>query len=429
MLQELLNFLNRSLTPYHAVETSLDLLTRSGFVRLREEDDWSLRPEGRYVVVRGHSSFMAWIMPRQSPAPCPIHLAVAHTDSPCLKPKANALKIKRGWLVFDLQVYGGVILSSWFDRDLSLAGIVYLRHPEGGLRHALVDCRQPLTRIPNLAIHLNRSLNDAYKINPHEELSAPFLPGDPSEENASNAPLRHLLFHILAPAHPGLEEADLLDWDLNLYDVNPATQAGSDGQWLVGSRLDNLLSVWTIVKALQEHDPRSAEAIAMGGCFDHEEVGSQSAYGANGNFAESIVSRLFPQESSRSRAMARSWLLSLDNAHACHPNYPSLQDEQHCPRLDAGVVLKRHPGLRYATNALSAARIKDLAYTEGLPLQEFTVRADMSCGTTVGPVLSASLGIPGVDLGVPTWAMHSIRETAGKRDVLHLQKLLKGFFA
>ncbi|MBF0294358.1 MAG: M18 family aminopeptidase [Magnetococcales bacterium] len=422
-------FLNASPTPFHAVRAARQHLTRQGFQPLREEDAWTLRPGGRYLVTRNDTSLAAFTLPVHDRHPLPLLLTAAHTDSPALKVKPNPIKRKKDHLLLDLAVYGSPILATWFDRDLSLAGRIDYLDAAQRLHHQLIDLTEPVTRIPNLAIHLNRSANDETKINPHEELSAPWLaaPNGPGETNPAR-PFLERLEQEIARQDPHAMPVRLLGWDLALYDTQPATLAGVNGQWIVGARLDNLLSVTAILAALGRHDPAPASGIAMTALFDHEEVGSLSMAGATGNFLTSLLGRIYPDPVTLARAMPNSLLISIDNAHGYHPNYPAKQDDNHTPQLNAGIVVKQHAGQRYATSGTTAARVKALALGEAIPLQEFTVRADMPCGSTVGPTLAAQLGIPTVDLGLPTWAMHSLRETAGTTDWGHLVRLLAAFF-
>ncbi|MEO5370712.1 MAG: M18 family aminopeptidase [Magnetococcus sp. DMHC-1] len=431
-MEDLLRFLNAAPTPFHAVEAGLCLLLANGFQQVREEAAWDLVPGGRYVVTRSDASLVAFVLPTRMDHPVPLHIAAAHTDSPTLKVKPNPLKRKKDDLLLDLMVYGGAILSSWFDRDLSLAGRIYYLDHLGVEKNLLVDLGRPVTRIPNLAIHLQRTGTDEQKINPHEELSAPFwwTPGQSgSGQESLRQPFVELFAGEVARLDPQAMPVRLLDWDLQLYDTQPASLAGLHEQWIVGSRLDNLLSVYAIVTTLARLNPEQTTTISMGALFDHEETGSLSMAGAAGNFLQTLLTRICPDAVLLARAMPGSLLLSVDNAHGYHPNYPARQDENHAPHINAGIVVKHHAGQRYATLGSTAARIRAMAARHAIPLQDFTVRADMPCGSTVGPTLSARLGIPGVDLGLPTWAMHSVRETAGCQDMRDLLRLLEAFYA
>ncbi|MBF0176687.1 MAG: M18 family aminopeptidase [Magnetococcales bacterium] len=431
-MDRLLHFLNTSPTPFHAVEAARKILAEHGFQLLREEDPWVLAPGSRYVVTRSDASLVAFTLPTRFNAPPPLLLAAAHTDSPTLKVKPNPLKRKKDYLALDLMVYGGALLSTWFDRDLSLAGRVYYLDHLGTEKQIDLDMARPVTRIPNLAIHLQKSGGDEQKINPHEELSAPFqltLNQAKNGDSPPQQPFIDLLVNEIRRLDPTSLPVHLLAWDLQLYDTQPARLAGVDQQWIVGSRLDNLLSVYATVVALARHAATPSHSLAMIALFDHEETGSLSMAGAAGNFLQSLLLRIYPDGHSLARAMPGSLLLSLDNAHGYHPNYPARQDENHAPHINGGVVVKHHAGQRYVTQGATAARIKVLAARAAVSLQDFTVRADMPCGSTVGPTLSARLGIPAVDLGLPSWAMHSVRETAGCQDMRDLLRLLEAFFA
>lgn len=416
-------------TPFHVVQTLVALLSEQGFTPLREEESWRLAPGGRHYVVRDGSSLLAFAMP-DSPCPVmPLRLICAHTDSPALKLKPNGLKKKRGHLLFDVAVYGSPIYSSWFDRELSLAGLVSCVDKQGGVHHEVVNFTGAVARVPNLAIHLNRGVNDGVKINPQEELAPVWRLLRPEEEGEDERSIfRKALLAVLAGRGAAVADWQPLHWDLFLHDTQPSALTGGDGAWLAGPRLDNQLSCFAGALALMVPRAVGANAIAMLACFDHEEVGSVSVAGAAGNFVESVVGRLLPDAEERARAMSASWMLSVDNAHGCHPNYPAQQDENHCPVINQGVVLKSNPGQRYATSAISGGFFKGLCRASGVPVQEFAVRADMACGSTVGPLLSARLGIKTADIGVPTWAMHGVREVAGVGDIADLHRLLGRFY-
>lgn len=421
--------INASPTPYHAVARLAAQLEHHGFTPLAEEEpSWSLRPGGRHYVVRERGSLIAFMLPSAG-LHAPLRMVSAHTDSPVLKLKPHPLKRKRDHLVFDIEVYGGAIQASWFDRDLSLAGLVTLQDPEFGLHPRLLDWRMPLARVPHLAIHLNRGINDGFKANPQEEMT-PIL-GEAGEEKPQEAFFALVREQLLRQGE-AVEGGIPLAWDLMFYDTQPVARVGLAGEWIAGARLDNLLSCFVGAEGLVRHGEAQAdggEGVAMLACFNHEEVGNLSTTGAAGNFAESVLARLYPEGEARQAWMRRSWHLSLDNAHGCHPNYPAQQDENHCPRLNRGVVIKHNANQRYATSAVSGGWVKGICRRLEVPWQEFSARADTPCGSTVGPTLAARLGLSTADVGLPTWAMHSLRETAGSRDLESMARVLTGFFA
>lgn len=425
-LRRILASINSSPTPYHAVATMASALTKNGFKQLYESDSWQISPGGRYYVIRELSSIAAFIIPKTGMSDLlPLRLTVTHTDSPALKLKPTPLKEKKKYLVWDVAIYGSPILSTWFDRDLSLAGLVGFMDGAETVRYHLIDFKQPISRIANLAIHLNKDTNKGYSPQFHDELNPVFGLNKP-KSTPDEQFRQFLLAELTGDGYGKADNIKILDWDLAFYDVQPALLSGQDSEWVVGGRLDNLLSCFSGIEAIcKTGNPKNLSMLA---CFDHEEVGSQSATGAEGNFIESILQRLLPNPELFSRSMAQSRMLSVDNAHAYHPNYPNRQDDNNSPTLGGGIVLKYNANQRYTTNTLSGSWLQALCQQHKIPTQKFSVRADMPCGSTVGPVLTANLGISSIDIGIPTWAMHSIRETAGSRDIKTMVSLLRGFY-
>lgn len=402
----LLDFLARSPTPFHAAANLAALLGVAGFTALDETADWTLQPGGRYYAVRNGSSIIAFALGADPLHRNGIRMLGAHTDSPCLMVRPNPERNRRGYFQLGVEVYGGVLLNPWFDRDLSLAGRVVVRGADGSLAARLVDLRRPVAVIPSLAIHLDRDVNRQRSINAETDIQ-PLLgqlagecPGD----------LRALLAAELGGG-------EVLDYELCLYDTQPPALVGLGGEFIAAARLDNLLSCYVGVRALIESAGAQTRLVV---CSDHEEVGSGSASGAQGPFLESVLARLLPDAAARTRALAGSLLLSTDNAHGIHPNFPAKHDDNHGPLLNRGPVLKVNHGQRYATNSLTAARVRDWARAADVPLQSFVARNDMGCGSTIGPLTATRLGVPTLDLGVPTFAMHSIRELAGAADAAAL---------
>ncbi|MBF0612972.1 MAG: M18 family aminopeptidase, partial [Magnetococcales bacterium] len=273
-------------------------------------------------------------------------------------------------------------------------------------------------------------INESYKINPHDEMS-PIWRAVAKDEEQNLSPT--LLFQQWLSSQ-GISLPNgwtASHWDVMFYDCQSAAFIGEAGDMVACSRLDNQVSCFAGVLALTDHvqrHPAGGHTLAMLACFDHEEVGSLSVTGAEGNLVESVISRIYTQPEDRWRALAQSWMLSVDNAHGCHPNYPGMQDDNHCPLINQGIVLKSNPNQRYATNAAAGGYFKGLCRQAGVAVQDFAVRSDMACGSTVGPPLSARLGIATADIGVPTWAMHSIREVAGVQDMGDLRRVLSLFY-
>jgi len=410
----LLDFLARSPTPFHAAANLAALLAAAGFTALDETAEWALRPGGRYYTVRNGSSIIAFAPGADPQHRNGIRMLGAHTDSPCLMVRPNPERNRRGYFQLGVEVYGGVLLNPWFDRDLSLAGRVVVRGADGSLAARLVDLRRPVAVIPSLAIHLDRDVNRQRSINAETDIQ-PLL-GQLAGEAPGN--LRALLAAELGGG-------EVLDYELCLYDTQPPALVGLGGEFIAAARLDNLLSCYVGVRALIDSAGEQTRLVV---CSDHEEVGSGSASGAQGPFLESVLVRLIPDAAARTRALAGSLLLSTDNAHGIHPNFPARHDDNHGPLLNRGPVLKVNHGQRYATNSLTAARVRDWARAADVPLQSFVARNDMGCGSTIGPLTATRLGVPTLDLGVPTFAMHSIRELAGAADAAALLTLARCCF-
>ena len=428
LLDELLDFLKRSPTPFHAVANMVASLQRHGFEILAEADSWQLRAGGRYIVVRNDSSLVAFTIGADDPVTTGFHMAGAHTDSPCLKVKPTPELQRGGYVQLGVEVYGGVLLNPWFDRDLSLAGRVTYRDADGSLKNALVDFERPVATIPSLAIHLDRDANSGRAINAQTHLPPVLrcaVPGEP-------ASFRELLLAQLQLQRQG-ESGDIavLDYEISCYDTQPAALVGLEQEFIAGARLDNLLSCFIGLCALLAADGRRSSLLV---CTDHEEVGSASTSGAQGTLLQSVLRRVAAASAGDSfenyaRMIDRSILISCDNAHGVHPNYADKHDANHGPLLNGGPVIKINANQRYATNSETAALFRQLCELQDVPVQSYVVRSDMACGSTIGPIAATELGVRTVDVGVPQWAMHSIREVAGSRDCWYLWRALAYFFA
>ena len=418
---ELLDFLQRSPTPFHAVAVMRERLLAAGFVELDEAETWQVRPRGRYFVSRNDSSLIAFRTAKRALATDGLRMIGAHTDSPCLKLKPNAVVETVGYVKFGVEVYGGVLLNPWFDRDLSLAGRVTLRDKRGALRSRLIDCQRPLAIIPSLAIHLDREANEGRAINKQTMLPPVLgLAGDKLFD------LSTLIKHELKKQDAAFARADILDFELSFYGTQPPALVGVKEEFIASARLDNLLSCYTGLKTILDSKADTAQLFIAS---DHEEVGSNSAAGARGNFLKSVLERLTGSDEDYGRMIARSLLVSTDNAHGIHPNFADKHDHRHGPVLNRGPVVKVNSNQSYATNSESAALFKLAAAHAKVAVQAFITRTDMGCGSTIGPLTAASLGVRTVDVGVPTFAMHSIRELAGADDAHGLYRTLLAFFA
>jgi aspartyl aminopeptidase len=424
---ELLAFLRESVTPFHAVAAMRRRLQAAGFVPLSEDQPWRLEPGGRYFLLRNGSSVVAFIWGSEHPPLEGMRMVGAHTDSPCLMVKPNPERLRQGCFQLGVEVYGGALLNPWFDRDLSLAGLVSYADGDGRLRTALVDFEQPVAFIPSLAIHLDREANNSRKVNPQTDI----LPVLSLHSEAGSEPvLRQLLAERLSGA--GEPVAQVLDYELCLYDSQPAALVGLQRELISGARLDNLLSCFMGLSALLSCDGRQSALLA---CNDHEEVGSTSAVGALGPMLRTLLARVAGagsgseagDEAALAALIERSMLISADNAHAIHPNFADRHDDRHGPRMNAGPVIKLNANQRYATTSQTAGLFRLLAAQEEVPVQSFVVRTDMPCGSTIGPLTAATLGVRTLDVGVPTLGMHSIRELAGAADSWALTRVLRAF--
>ncbi|HAA36216.1 MAG TPA: M18 family aminopeptidase, partial [Gammaproteobacteria bacterium] len=328
---------------------------------------------------------------------------------------------RSGFHQLGVEIYGGVLLAPWFDRDLSIAGRVTCSDTTGQRLSLLIDFKKPIVTIPSLAIHLNRDIHKNRTINPQQEL-VPILCDLPDQ---SEAGFRELLLDQIHQEHPEANIQAVTDYELSCYDTQGAQQVGLRGDFLASARLDNLLSCYTGLRSLL--DAQGEQTILLV-CNDHEEVGSASAAGAQGPFLHTVLERLCGDGETMARVLARSLLISADNAHALHPNYETKHDPQHQPRLNGGPVIKFNANQRYATNSETASVFRELSARADVPVQSMAMRSDMACGSTIGPITSTVLGVDTVDVGAPQLGMHSIRETTGWHDPVLLYRALKEFF-
>lgn len=418
----LMDFLKASPTPFHATENIARQLTEAGFTQLREGDAWNLQPGERYWLTRNDSSIIGFVYGRRPMLETGIRMVGAHTDSPCLKVKPKPEFTRHRYVQLGVEVYGGMLMAPWFDRDLSLAGRVSFRDENERIASALVDFAAPIAIVPSLAIHLDREANRQRSINPQKELPPILLQLDDGEKAPD---FRRLLHDQLLRQHPQLKIAEVLDYEISLYDTQPPALVGLQQNFIASARLDNLLSCYVGLRSLLEADTDYTSLLV---CNDHEEVGSASACGAKGPMLQQFLERLMPEADQRIRVLDRSLMVSADNAHGVHPNFADRHDDTHGPVLNAGPVIKVNANQRYATNSETSAWFRDLCRRASVPVQAFVSRADMECGTTIGPITASEVGVKTLDVGVPTFAMHSIRELAGTLDACYLYRVLKQFY-
>lgn len=417
----LLDFIDASPTPFHAVENMKSALKAAGYKSLEEKDGWGALTAGGYFVTRNDSSLIAFNLPTQALAETGFQMVGAHTDSPCLKVKPQPGTVCHSFWQLGVEVYGGALLNPWFDRDLSMAGRVSYVDADNQLRHTLINFKKPVAIIPSLAIHLDREVNQNRSINPQRHLPPILL----QAEEGDKPDFRALLEQQLRAEHGDAAVGKVLDYEICFYDTQPAALVGLNEDFISAARLDNLLSCYIGLQALLAS---SADKATLLVCTDHEETGSVSSSGAQGTFLPFVLQRLTEDNESYQRMIQHSLLISADNAHGIHPNYADRHDAQHGPILNKGPVIKSNANQRYASNSETSARFRQLCELADVPVQDFVVRTDMGCGSTIGPLTAGLLGVKTLDIGVPTFAMHSIRELAGSQDTWHLYRALKQFF-
>jgi aspartyl aminopeptidase len=424
---DLLSFIDRSPTPYHAVAESARRLEAAGYEAVSEEEVWDLGPGDQRYLVRHEGSLIAFQIGAVSPANGGFRIVGAHTDSPNLRIKPRPDIDADGYRQLGVEPYGGALLHTWLDRDLSLAGRVTLRGaPEP--RTLLIDFARPILRIPNLAIHLQRELNKkGLKLNAQQHMAPIFgleeLP-----------PLRELLASELHVQNQiEADASDVLAFDLMTYDVQPSVVSGLRGEFIHAARLDNLASchagLTALIGAGSAALPQYTRVVAL---YDHEEVGSRSAQGAAspllaGALERSICAFEGGEPQGLERALSRSTLISVDMAHAVHPNYADRHEPQHRPVIGRGPVIKTNANQSYASDAQTTGLFAGLCKPLGIEPQHFVSRSDLGCGSTIGPITAARVGIRTVDVGNPMLSMHSCREMAGTADVEPMIDVLRSF--
>lgn len=400
----LMAWLDACPTPFHVVGRTVDQLTASGWTSVRRLSDGI--PRNGVLDVDG--TVVAWSLGAPG---APLRILGAHTDSPNLRIQPNADISNPHAAQIGAEVYGGVLLNSWLDRDLGIAGRIVTT--DGEVR--LFTTTHAVARIPQLAIHLDREVTERGLVLDKQHHMVPVW-------GTSPASFREWLVGLTG-------EDRIAAFDAHLFDVTPAALVGHDTSMLASARLDNQVSCWAAVQALASHESTETTTIVV--LNDHEEVGSSSATGAAGPLLSALIAAISEQESLTVAAqrdrLADSWCLSADNAHAIHPNYPERHEPRHAPRLNGGPAIKLNGNQRYATSARGAAHLDNVARGAGVPLQTFMSRNNMPCGSTIGPITATVLGIEAIDIGVPQWAMHSARETCGANDPGHLAELMSAF--
>jgi aspartyl aminopeptidase len=411
--QGLLGFLDASPTPFHATSNMSAMFENAGFVELHEVEKWNLQGGGKYYVTRNDSSVIAFTYPKHEKN---YVMVGAHTDSPNLKLKPNAIIKEHGVVKFGVEPYGGLLLNPWFDRDLSLAGRVSYLDSQNYIKDVLIDVKKPLAVIPSLAIHLERDVNEGKKVNAQTDIS-------PVMTTNNDFDFDDFIKWQLSKLDI-LDAQELYANELSFYDTQKASFVGLHDDFIASARLDNLLSCYVGMLSICSV-PASKPMLFI--ASDHEEVGSESVSGAGGSFLENTLRRMFGDYDEYIQMIRSSILISADNAHAIHPNYPSKHEPSHAPKINAGVVIKINANQRYASSSTTISKFLNVASSLEEKTQNYVVRSDMGCGSTIGPITATRLGIDTVDVGLPTWGMHSIRETAGSDDAHSLYKILVAF--
>ncbi|MER8068942.1 M18 family aminopeptidase [Streptomyces sp. NPDC094034] len=417
---DLISFLAASPSPYHAVANAAERLEKAGFRQLRETDAWDGSTGGRFVLRGG--AIIAWFVPEGADPHTPFRIVGAHTDSPNLRVKPLPDTGSYGWRQIAVEIYGGTLLNTWLDRDLGLAGRITLR--DGS--HRLINIDRALLRVPQLAVHLDRSVNtEGLKLDRQRHMQPIWGLGDPQEGD---------LIRFVA-RETGVDEADITGWDLMPHAIEPPSYLGRDRELLAGPRMDNLLSVHAGTAALAAVATSAAAEplpyIPVLAAFDHEENGSQSDTGADGPLLGTVLERSVLARGGtyedRARAFAGTVCLSSDTGHAVHPNYSDRHDPTHHPRANGGPILKVNVNMRYATDGSGRAVFAAACEKAGVPWQSFVSNNSMPCGTTIGPITAARHGIQTVDIGVAILSMHSARELCGADDPYLLANALVAF--
>ncbi|MBF6049076.1 M18 family aminopeptidase [Streptomyces sp. NRRL B-1677] len=414
---DLMTFLAASPSPYHAVANTAERLEKAGFRQVAETDAWDATTGGKYVTRGG--AIIAWYVPEGATPASPFRIVGAHTDSPNLRVKPLPDTGSAGWRQVAVELYGGTLLNTWLDRDLGLSGRVTLR--DGS--HRLVNVDRPLLRVPQLAIHLDRGVNqDGLKLDKQKHMTPIWGLGEPREGDL----IRFVAQEISVPAE------EITGWDLMVHSVEPPAYLGRDQELLAGPRMDNLLSVHAGTAALTAAvASEGLPSIPVLAAFDHEENGSQSDTGAEGPLLGNVLERsVFARGGTyedKARAFAGTICLSSDTGHAVHPNYAERHEPGHHPVPNGGPILKVNVNQRYATDGSGRAVFAAACERAGVPWQHFVSNNAMPCGTTIGPITAARHGIATVDIGVACLSMHSARELCGADDPHLLASALTAF--
>ncbi len=412
--EKLFQFIENSPSPFHAIRNCEDILKEKGFVKLNENEEWSITPQGKYYATRNDTSLIAFSVPEGSFKG--FHIAAAHSDSPCFKVKEQPeMEVEKNYTKLNVEPYGGLVYSTWLDRPLSVAGRLVTEKES-----RLVNLDKDSLIIPNLAIHLNKEINKGFTYNPQVDL-LPLMGGKLGEKG---------LVHYLAHKED-IKKEDILGYDLYLYPRQKPSYIGLNKEFIYAPKLDDLQCTFSLVSAVAEENPK--EYVNICAVFDNEEVGSRTGQGADSTFLEDVLERIaecfYLGKGAVRQKYAESFFISADNAHAVHPNHPEKADPTNKPYLNGGIVIKYNANQKYTTDGISAAKIKTLCEMSKVPYQTYANRSDEPGGATLGNVALAHVSIRAADIGLPQLAMHSAVETAGSEDTVYMYKLLKQFYS
>jgi len=417
--KDFFDFLQRCPTPFHTTKHMSSRFLQAGFIALHENDEWKVKDGQGYYCIRDDGSIIAFKIAASGKENTPWRMTGAHTDSPSLQLKPTPIRKSHSLNQLCVEVYGGPLLTTWFDRDLGIAGRVSLL-ANNALLNRTIDFKKAMAIIPSLAIHLDRTANKEHTVEKQKQLYALLF-----QSTEKDPPFMDLLLQQISHEYPELTFDALLGYDLFCYDTQGPALLGLNDDFIASGRLDNLLSCFVSMQGLLQKNT-TGNCLLL--CSNHEEIGSSSLAGAHGTFLPSVLKRLLPDPALFSRLMNSSHFISLDNAHATHPNFSEKHDPQHLPLLNNGPVIKYNSNQRYATTGRSAAMYKTLCHEVNVPIQTFVMNNDLTCGSTIGPIAATSLGIQTVDIGAPSLAMHSIRETTGAKDPYMLYQTIAHFF-
>ncbi len=416
--QALKAFLDRSPNAFFAVKNMKERFCEEGFTELFEGDAWKLQKGGKYFTVRNGSAILAFILPKTEPVG--FQMMASHSDSPSFKIKPNAeIEVDKRFVKLNVEKYGGMLCAPWFDRPLSVAGRVMVA-TERGVETRLVNIDRDLLIIPNLAIHMNRNVNDGYAYNAQVDMLPLF-----TEQNHAGA------FRKLIAEAAGVREEEILDTDLFLYNRMKATSFGAHNEFLASGRLDDLQCAFASMEGLLLARPKRSIALHL--VYDNEEVGSGTKQGAQSTFLKDVLHRIYRSlgktEDEYLQALTSSFLVSADNAHSIHPNHTDKADPTNRPCLNKGIVIKYSANQKYTTDAVSGALFRQICSRAGVPFQTFTNRSDMLGGSTLGNLSNTQVALNTVDIGLPQLAMHSPYESCGAEDCYSLVQAAAALFS